>query len=92
LQLLQGERRSALAARRNGMTETTGQLARTDPRHHTANIKGKLDDLISHLRSDIGEIDEPRAQVLFETTAEVLQGLKKAYEHYEQGEERAFRR
>lgn len=64
----------------------------TDPRHHTANIKGKLDELINHLREDISKIEEPRAQALFETTAEVLQGLKRAYEHYEQGEEKAFRR
>ena len=64
----------------------------TDPRHHTANIKGMLDDLIHHLREDISKVDEPRAQVLFETTAEVLEGLKTAYEHYEEGEERAFRR
>jgi len=68
------------------------QLTETDPRYHTTNIQGMLDDLIRHLRDDISKIDEPRAQVLFETTAEVLQGLKKAYEHYEQGEEKAFRR
>jgi hypothetical protein len=68
------------------------QLTEIAPRRHTANIKGMPDELIRHLRADISKIEEPRAQVLFETTAEVLQGLKTAYEHYEQGEEKVFRR
>jgi len=63
-----------------------------DPRQHTEHIKTMLDDLISHVRQDVDKIDEPRAQVLFETTAEVLTGLKTAYEHYESGTEVAFRR
>jgi hypothetical protein len=68
------------------------QQTQTDPRHHTANIKGMLDDLIRHLRQDVSVVEEPKAQALFETTAEVLQGLKTAFEHYEQGQEQAFRR
>jgi hypothetical protein len=64
----------------------------TDPRQHTAKIQGMLDDLTRHLREDVGKVEEPKAQALFETTAEVLQGLKKAYEHYEQGVEPGFRR
>jgi len=67
-------------------------LTQTDPRHHTTHVKGMLDDLIHHLRADVSKIEEPKAQALFETSAEVLQGLKTAFEHYEQGTERAFRR
>lgn len=63
----------------------------SDPRHHTKNIKRMLDDLIAHARKDVEKIDEPKAKVLFETTAEVLTGLKTAYEHYEEGSEPAFR-
>jgi hypothetical protein len=72
------------------MAQATQAVA--DPRLHTEHIKAKLDELIHHLREDIGKVDEPRAQALFETTAEALQGLKKAYEDYEQGVEPAFRR
>ncbi len=54
-----------------------------DPRYHTANIKGLLSELAHHLRQDINKISEPQAQELFETTAEVLQGLHKAFERYE---------
>lgn len=63
-----------------------------DPRHHTQKIKRKLDELIDHLREDIEKVDEPRAQALFETSAEVLIGLKTAYTHYEQESEAAWQR
>lgn len=62
----------------------------TDPRHHTQKIQTRLDDLITHLRQDVKKIDEPQAQALFETSAEVLAGLKTAYIHYEQKEEAAW--
>jgi hypothetical protein len=62
----------------------------SDPRYHTANIKRMLGEVVDHAREDVGKIDEPRAQALFETTAEVLQGLMRAYEHYESGSERAW--
>lgn len=62
-----------------------------DPRHHTQKIKGMLDDLIRHVREDVGKVDEPKAQALFETTAEVLGGLKTAYDHYEDNQEPGMR-
>ena len=55
----------------------------SDPRRHTENIKRMLTDIITHARQDVGKVNDPKAQVLFETTAEVLTGLKVAYEHYE---------
>jgi hypothetical protein len=63
----------------------------SDPRHHTANVKSMLNDTISHLRRDIDRIDDPRAEALFETSAEVLQGLITAFEHYERRSEEAWR-
>ena len=63
-----------------------------DPLHHVAKIHGMLEDLINHCREDIGKISEPKAQVLFETSAEMLGGLKTAYEHYATGAEPAMRR
>jgi hypothetical protein len=70
------------------MTETP--LDESDPRHHTRKIKTKLDGLVAHLRDDVGRVDEPRAKVLFEVTAEVLIGLSKAFDDYEQRSESAF--
>jgi hypothetical protein len=63
-----------------------------DPRFHVANVKNMLGELIQHLRDDIGQFDEPKAQALFETSAEVLQGLQTAFSHYESGHEPGMRR
>ena len=62
-----------------------------DPKHHVANIHRMLGELIDHCREDIGKIKEPKAQVLFEASAEVLIGLRTAYEHYATGAEPAMR-
>jgi len=74
------------------MATTNKSFPESDPRHHTTNIKGLLDEAARHCREDIAKIPEPRAQALFETTAEVLKGLVAAYDHYESGTEAAWRR
>ena len=51
-----------------------------------------LSDIITHVREDVLKVDEKRAQVLFEVTAEVLSGLRLAYEHYESGTEPGMKR
>ena len=63
----------------------------TDPLFHLTNVKSMLDDMTRHLREDVSGVDEPKAKALFETTAEVLEGLKKAFEHYEREREEALR-
>jgi len=63
----------------------------TDPRHHTLKIKGLLEDSMRHIREDIPKVADPKAQALFETSAEVLGGLITAYEHFEQRSEAAWR-
>ena len=50
-----------------------------------------MSKLIEHLRKDIEKIAEPRAQALFETAAEVLNGLVKAFDDYEKKCETAWR-
>ena len=50
----------------------------------------KLDTLANQVRAEIANVREPKAQALLETTAEVLLGLKKAYEDYGQGREKAW--
>jgi hypothetical protein len=47
----------------------------------TAMIKDTLLMAISQAREGVGEVGDPRAQALYETTAETLQGLLTAYEH-----------
>jgi hypothetical protein len=71
---------------------TNLQTRETDPRHHTAKVRGMLSDVVDHVRSDIGKVNDPGAKALFETTAEVLLGLRTAYEHFEEGSEEAWRR
>jgi hypothetical protein len=68
------------------------QFLEDDPRHHTAKLKQMLSDVASHAREDVSRVTDARAQALFETTAEVLDGLRKAYEDFEQGNEPAWRK
>jgi hypothetical protein len=54
-----------------------------DPRHHTAHLREMLQGLVNHAREDIGKVSEPKAQALFETTAEVCTGLIKAFDDFD---------
>jgi hypothetical protein len=62
-----------------------------NPIHHTQKIKAQMRQLIEHLRADVGKVTEPKAQALFETSAEVLTGLVKAFDDYEKKSEEAWR-
>ena len=66
-------------------------LSESDPIHHTQKIKAQMGQLIEHLRRDVGKVTEPKAQALFETSAEVLIGLVKAFVDYEKKSEAAWR-
>lgn len=61
-----------------------------DPRHHTQKMQRQLQDTITHLRADIEKVDEPQLKAMFETSAEVLGGLVKAFKDYEQKNEAAW--
>jgi hypothetical protein len=45
---------------------------------------------MQHAREDTTKVNDPRAQALLETTAEVLGGLRKAYDDFEQKNEPAW--
>lgn len=62
-----------------------------DPRYHAQNIQRMLREVMDHAREDVSKVDDPKAQALSETTAEVLGGLATAYEHYLQRSEEAWR-
>ena len=66
-------------------------IASKDPRAHTANVRKEFRTLIDHLCDDIEKIDDPKAQALFETAAEVISGLDTAFEHYEGKSESAWK-
>jgi hypothetical protein len=65
--------------------------AEHDPRHHTRKMREALADIKAHLREDIDKVDEPQFKAMFETAAEVLGGLEKAFQDYEQKTESAWR-
>jgi len=67
------------------------QFTENDPRHHTAKLKGMLSQIIQHAREDVMKIDDPRGRALLEVTAEVLEGLAKAFRDYEEKSEPAWR-
>jgi hypothetical protein len=70
------------------MTQET--YTEQDPGYHTARIKQMLKNVVDHAREDVHKIDDPRAEALFETTAEVVLGLVKAYDHFEKRSEEAW--
>ena len=64
----------------------------SDPRHHTQKMAQRLQDTITHLREDVKKVNEPQLKAMFETSAEVLGGLVKAFKDYEQKNELAWRK
>lgn len=60
-------------------------------RAHAERIQGMLNEVVRHVREDVGKVDDPKAEALFETNAEVLTGLVAAYEHFARRSEEAWR-
>ena len=54
-----------------------------NPRYHLVKVRGMLNAVMRHCREDMGKIAEPKTQALFDTTAEVLNGLITTYSRYE---------
>jgi hypothetical protein len=67
------------------------QYDERDPRHHTLKLKQMLNDTADHARQDVSKVQDPNAQALFETTAEVLKGLVVALDDFEQKREEAWK-
>ena len=63
----------------------------SDPRHHTQKMKRRLTETIAHLREDIEKVDDLQFKAMFETSAEVLGGLVKAFDDFERKNEPAWR-
>ena len=67
------------------------QYDERDPRHHTLKLKQMLNDTADHARQDVSKVQDPNAQALFETTAEILKGLVVAFDDFEQKREEAWK-
>jgi len=63
-----------------------------DPRHHAKKMHRRLQGILDNLREDVKKVDEPQLKATFETTAEVLGGLKKAFSDYKRKNEPAWLR
>jgi hypothetical protein len=63
-----------------------------DPKFHTRKMRQRLEDTLQHMREDIDKVDDPQFKAMFETSAEVLAGLTKAFSDYEQKSEPAWRK
>jgi hypothetical protein len=72
-------------------TMDTKRSNSTNPREHTSRIKSEMKDLIDHLRDDVSKVDDDKAKALFETSAEVIAGLQKAFTDYEEKNETAWK-
>jgi hypothetical protein len=72
-------------------TQKQKQPAISRARTQAALAKNLLDEVIQRFREDAEKVDEPKAQVLFETAAEVLTGLRTAFHHYETQAEPAMK-
>lgn len=63
----------------------------SDGKSHSEQARKGFQELIEQLRNGIEQVDDPKAKALFETSAEVLTGLKTAFSHYEEGKEEAWK-
>ena len=63
--------------------------ASNNPLEHTANLKAEFRKLSEHLREDVEKVHDPEAKSLFEVSAEVIDGLEKAFDDYERKNETA---
>jgi len=65
------------------MTMSAHAYTQEDPRYQTAGIKEKLTDVSNQARETIEKVNDARAKILLRTTADLITGLKSAYEDYE---------
>jgi len=72
------------------MTERK-QYDEKDPRYHAQKLKQVLNDAVTHAKENVSKVSDPKAQALFETTAEVLKGLVKAFDDFEEKHEKAWK-
>jgi len=71
--------------------ETVQTETRADTKVHLEHVRTMLSEVERLARAEVLRVDDPKAQALFETTAEVVCGLITAYKHAESKSESAWR-
>jgi hypothetical protein len=61
-----------------------------NPKNHVQGVEKYISQLIELCRAEIKLVNEPKAKVLLETTAEVLSGLEKAFSDYQSENEESW--
>ncbi|GGK59419.1 hypothetical protein [Nocardia camponoti] len=69
-------------SRYNGDRREIDMNDQVSPAQQAAHLRDMLTALIEAARQNIGHISDPKAQALFEVTAEVAGGLRNAYDDY----------
>jgi hypothetical protein len=54
---------------------------------HVKRIREQMEHLVQHLRYDSKKVSDPKAKAMFETSAEAINGLIKAFDDYENRKE-----
>ena len=84
--------RKALALTKVKVRELFSELLEDDhpensPLRETAGARELMKEMVTQLRQDMKKVQEPKAQAMLETSAEVLKGLIKAFDEYEKKSE-----
>jgi hypothetical protein len=58
---------------------------------HVENVKQKLHEIVVHLRRDTTVVDDPKAIALLEMSADVIEALERALQHFAESAEPAWR-
>jgi len=59
--------------------------------HHVQDVYNMMNNLVTHLRSDVAKVDDRQLKAIFETSAEVLTGLMKTIDDFQAKQEEAWR-
>jgi hypothetical protein len=76
------------------MSDPTGTIpseGEHDPLHHTRKMRQSLKQISDHMREDIGKFEEPQAKAMFETSADVIDGIITAFDQYEVKSEKGWK-
>lgn len=69
---------------------TITPLNSNDPKEHAQHLEKYISELRDFCHAEIKRVNDPKAQALFETTAEVLTGLEKAFSDFQSENEGAW--
>jgi hypothetical protein len=67
------------------------EIQSSNPADHVRNIENALQEIADHMRRDIQKVNDEKAKALFETSAEVILGLSKAYHDFLKKNESAWK-